>query len=276
VGHPRARRRLDEDVGDDFELGRRTGTLRRVKGASLAAAPMAAALAWTTALMADPGGMGSVNVLLVGLGLLGSSLVSTVGMIVVGGRWAHRLGLAALGLTVGVAVVRPIDPWWLLATGVTALGVVALASPALTRSIRRLPAATGPPPRAVIPPLLLLCMPVALGLLDDDSAVWALLVAGLSGPLVALLYSRVLPGGLVAMRLGWPLTTLALTPWLDPPTALTAVATAVAVAVISWHPSVAASYHPPREVGTVFPVPPELTPKAVLDAAELDDQGRAL
>jgi hypothetical protein len=44
--------------------------------------------------------------------------------------------------------------------------------------------------------------------------------------------------------------------------------------VTAWGSSVKASYHPPREVGTTFPVPPELAPAEVLDAAEIDDTGK--
>jgi hypothetical protein len=67
---------------------------------------------------------------------------------------------------------------------------------------------------------------------------------------------------------------VASTPWLGPVAGVVASALAVAVAALTWHPSVKASYHPPREVGTTFPIPPELAPREVLDAAEVDDSGR--
>jgi hypothetical protein len=91
---------------------------------------------------------------------------------------------------------------------------------------------------------------------------------------VALLYSRVFPGGLIGIRLLWPVLALTLSPVLGFPTGLVAALLAIAVGVTAWGSSVKASYHPPREVGTTFPVPPELAPAEVLDAAEIDDTGK--
>lgn len=235
-----------------------------------------AVLAWTVALIVDPTPLEAVPALLTGIGLVCMSTVAIVGMVAVGGRWAHRLGLASLGLTVVLAIVRPVDFMWYLAVGLTAFGFVALLSPTLTRSIRRLPSASGPPPRAVAPALLLLATPAILGMLGNEAEPWALTIVALSAPCVALLYSRVFPGGLLAVRLIWPLLAVALSRWLGSWAGSAAVALAVAVSAVSWHRSVKASYHPPRETGTSYPIPPELAPPEVLDAAEIDDKGRRL
>ena len=72
----------------------------------------------------------------------------------------------------------------------------------------------------------------------------------------------------------WPILAVALSPWLGWAAGTVSVALGVTVAVLSWHRSVQASYHPPLEVGTTFPIPPELAPHEVLDAAEIDDTGR--
>ena len=76
------------------------------------------------------------------------------------------------------------------------------------------------------------------------------------------------------VRLIWPLAAvgLAFTQWLAP--AIVSVVSGIAVAVLAWHPSVAVAFHPPREVGTVYPIPPELAPREVLDSADLDEHGR--
>jgi hypothetical protein len=50
---------------------------------------------------------------------------------------------------------------------------------------------------------------------------------------------------------------------------------ALAVLILAWHPSVKVSFHPPREVGSVFPIPPELAPSEIREAAHLDERGRA-
>jgi hypothetical protein len=156
----------------------------------------------------------------------------------------------------------------------SALCLASLLTPGLLSTIRKLPSASGPPPRAVVPALLLVGAPCLLGFTGNDAQPWALLTVGVSAPLVAFLFSRVLPGGLLAIRVIWPVVAATLAPWLGLAAGVTASVLAIAVVVLTWHPSVKASYHPPREVGTTFPIPPELAPREVLDAAEIDDTGR--
>ena len=245
-----------------------------MKPSLLASTTLLAALVWTVAVVVDRGPFSTAPALLVGIGLLATATVATVGMVVVGGRWAHRLGVGSLAATIVVALVREIDVLWLAGIGATALGLVAMFTPTLTDTIRQLPSASGPPPRAVAPALLLVATPVILGFAGQDATPWALLVVGLTAPLVGFLYSRVFPGGLLAVRLLWPALALALTPLLGWVAGVVTAGLALTLAVLAWHPSVKASYHPPREVGTTFPIPPELTPEEVLDAAEIDDRGR--
>jgi len=245
-----------------------------VKTALLVITTQIATLAWIVALMVQPSPLEPVPALLTGLGLLAMSTVATVGMIVVHGRWAHRLGLMTMTFTLVLAVIRPIGFIWFVALALSTAAIVALLAPTVIGGIRKLPSASGPPPRAVAPPLLLLTAPVILGLVGNGAQPWALLLVGLSAPSVALLYSRVVPGGLLAIRLIWPLMAIGLSPWLGWWAGSVSAALGIAVAVISWHESVRASYHPPQETGTTFPIPPELAPTEVLDAAHIDESGR--
>ena len=238
------------------------------------ATTLLAALLWTAALIVDPEPFAAAPALLIGVGLLSMASVATVGMIVVGGRWAHRLGFASLGVTVVLALARDIDVVWAAAIGTSTLATIAILSPTVTRTIRRLPSAAGPSPRAVFPALILVSTPALLGLVGNAASPWALLVVCLTAPGIALLYSRVFPGGLIAIRLAWPALAIGLAPWLGVTAGPTSALLGVIVAVLAWDRAVRASYHPPREVGTTFPIPPELAPKEVLDAAELDDRGR--
>lgn len=231
-------------------------------------------LVWIVALVVESDPFEAAPTVLIGVGLVVMATVATVGLIVVGGRWAHRLGLATMLFTVVLAVIRDIDFMWWMGTVTTALGLIALLSPTVTSSIRKLPAASGPPPRAIAPALILLGVPAVLGLVGNAAEPWALLVVGLIAPNAAFLYSRVVPGGLLAIRLIWPLMTLALTPWLGWVAGSTAAVLAAAVAVSAWDASVKASYHPPRETGTSYRIPPELAPREVLDAADIDERGR--
>ena len=245
-----------------------------MKAPLLAATTLLAALAWSAALVVDPGPWESAPAFLLAVGLLALATVATVGMVVVGGRWAHRLGLVTLALTLVPAALREADIAWFIGVTLTVVALVALLSPALTASIRRLPSAGGPPPRAITPAMLLLAVPALLGMIGNDAPPWALLTVGLTAPSAALLYSRVLPGGLLTIRLVWPALALALSPVLGSPAGVASALAGVAVAVLAWDRSVKTSYHPPREVGTTFPIPPELAPREILDAAEIDEKGR--
>jgi hypothetical protein len=238
------------------------------------ASPLVAAVLWTVALMIDPGPLAPWSVFMVGFGLLTMATVSVVGMIVVGGRWALRTGLATIGASLVIAAVRPVDPIWFVAlVGSAAAGVV-LFLPVVTRHIRRLPSATGPPPRAVLVTLLLVSAPLAFGLAAWDRPSAATVVVGLGAPLAALWYSRLLPGGLYAVRIIWPALALGLAAFQPVAVAVVSAAMTLAVIVLAWHHDVQVAFHPPRETGHVYPSPPELAPREVLDAAEIDERGR--
>jgi hypothetical protein len=240
----------------------------------LSALPLLAAILWAGALAADPGPLAPVSILLVALGAMATATVGMVGITVTGGRWAHRTSIASLGATLTLALARPIDAWWIAALLITLLGGVALFSPALIKGIRRLPAASGPPLRAVLIPLFLIGFPFLLGLAAWSRPSVGTAVVGVTAPLAALWYARVLPGGLLGIRVVWPALAagLAFTQWALP--AVVALAGGVATAALAWHPSVKVAFHPPRAQGTAHPIPPELTPREVLDTADLDERGR--
>jgi hypothetical protein len=229
-------------------------------------------LAWSIALMIDQGPFPSpVADFLIGLGLITCGAVSVAGMSLNSSRWAYRLGWGVIAFTGVIAVGRPVDAAWLVGLLVSAASAVALV--ACAPAMRRLPSATGPGERAVLVPLLLLSVPAVLGLIVPGPT-WALLLVGVTAPLTAYLYSRVILGGLLAVRVIWPLMALVVSPLLDWPGPVVGAVIAVGVAALAWHPSVKAAFHPPREVGSTFPIPPELTPKEVLDAARIDDTGK--
>ncbi len=240
----------------------------------MTALPLVAALAWTAALIADKGPLGSAGALLTGVGLVIIAAVAVVGMTVTGGRWAHRLALVSVGAGLTIATIRPIDGFWVAATTASVISGSTLFLPRLTRGIRKLPAATGPPQSAVVLTLALLTIPFLLGVLSGRSATWAILVVGLTAPLVAFLYARVIPGGLLGVRVAWPLLALSLAPVLTLVAGILTALSALAVLAIAWQPEVKTSFHPPHETGSTYPIPPELTPKDILDAARLDDRGR--
>lgn len=197
--------------------------------------------------------------------------VAVVGMVVAGGRWAHRLGWAVIAATGILALTLPVTPAWIVALIVSVLAAGAMVPTGA--KMRKLPAATGPPDRAVLVPLVLIGSTFLVGIVGTEPA-WAALVVGLGSPLVALLYSRVVFGGLLMVRLIWPLAILVISVFMSWPGWLVSAAIAVALAALARDPSVKAAFHPAREVGSTFPIPAELTPKDILEAARLDDKGR--
>lgn len=245
-----------------------------VKVPLLSSTPLVAAMIWAVAFVVDPGPLAPGSVLLTSVGLVGVTTLGLVGITVTGGRWAHRVCLGSVVAMVVLAVVRPIDTIWVVALVTTVLAGVALLSPALTGALRRLPPATSPPLRAVMIPLLLIGIPYLLGLAAWDEPSAGTMVVGLGAPAAALWYARVLPGGLYVVRAIWPALAvgLAFTQWLAP--ALVSALSGLVVALLAWHPTVKVAFHPPREVGSVYPIPPELAPGEVLDSANLDERGR--
>ena len=236
--------------------------------------PLVAAIAWTVALIANSEPLDAGGSLLTGVGLIALAAVSVIGMTVTGGRWAHRLGVLSVGTGLVVAAIRPVDGFWFLGLAASTAAGGALFMPQVTGRIRKLPAATGPPPAAVVLTLVMLSVPFVLGVLSGSSDTWALVTVGLSAPVFAFAFSRVFPGGLTSIRVIWPLLALVLSPLLSLPAGVVTVLTALLVIALAWRSEVKAAFHPPTEAGSRYPIPPELVPGDVLDAADIDDRGR--
>ena len=240
-----------------------------------AATPMTAVLVWLAAIMLDPGPYQPTSVLLIGLGWLLLSTVATVGLVLVGGRWALRTLIVVLGTTLWVGTVIPLSPWSMAGLGASAAGLILLLSPGRHRLVRKLPSASGPPTRSVIVTLAALGLPLALGVIPADPNSWVIVMAA-SGPVAALLYSRTIPGGLAAMRFGLMGASLALAALMTLPHSIVAVLVSVATTAIAWSTEVAVAFRPLIEKGTSYAIPPELAPKEILDRAGIDESGRAL
>jgi len=246
-----------------------------VKSIALSVMPLGTALFWVAAMLSDPGPYDPGAVLLIGVGLLATSTVAVVGLVLVGARWARRMAYASVGSTFILATLIPLDTLWVIGALAGFATVIALASPAVTAGVRRLPSATGPPQRSVLLTLVLLGTPLALGLVSWTGANTATLVVGLSAPLTAFWYSRVLPGGLYLARYVWPAFAIGLALVQPTGAAVGSLGLGALVAGIAFHPSVKAAFYPARETGTAFAIPPELVPPEVLDEAHIDDHGRS-
>ena len=236
--------------------------------------PLMAALAWIVALLIDPGPYDDGSIFLLGFGLLTMATVATVGMSLVGGRWALRTGYAVVAATFLLATVRPVDIAWIVAITSSATALIALTTKPVATSIRKLPAAAGPPERAVLLTLLLLGVPFALGLASWQGSTPATLVVAMTAPLIGWWYSRVLPGGLYVARYLWPMLAVGLSVFQEPVAAVVSAGLGITIAIVARDPSVKVAFYPPRERGSVFPIPPELAPHEILEAADVDEKGQ--
>ena len=236
---------------------------------------MVAVLIWLAVIMLDPGPYHPNSVLLTGIGWLVLTTVATVGLVLVGGRWALRTLVVVLGTTLWVGAVIPLSAWAMGGLGASAAGLILLLSPRRHRLVRKLPSAGGPPNRSVIVTLAALGLPLALGLIPADPNAWVI-VMGACGPLAALLYSRTIPGGLAALRFGLIAVSLALAAVMPLPHAVVAVLVSAAIAATAWSSDVAVAFRPLIEKGTSYAIPPELAPKEILDSAGIDEKGRAI
>lgn len=240
----------------------------------LIALPLIAALTWVGAIVVDRGPYDAGAALLIGLGLLTGATVSTVGMALTGGRWARRMATITMAGSLLLALARPVDAWWWAGVVMTVLAAVGIYSGASAELARRLPSATGPPGRAVALLVALLLVPLALGLGSWLESNAFTVTVGVSAPIAAMWYSRVLPGGYYVARYGWPAAALVLAPLQPLWASVVSAALGILIAVIAADSSVRIAFYPPVEQGTAVAIPPELTPPDVLAEADLDERGR--
>ncbi len=240
-----------------------------------AATPMTAVLLWVLALILEPGIYSPGSALLIGVGWLILTTTATVGIVLVGGRWAKNTLLGVLATTLPVAVSRPLDLVSWIALAFTATAAVILLTPQQTRLVRKLPSAAGPPPKAVFVTLAAAALPLALGLVptEPNAAVFVMATAGVVS---SFAYSRTIPGGLLLMRYGLPLLALTLAFFMNLPHAVVAIATTVAISAVALSSDVAVAFRPLIEKGTTYAIPPELAPREIRDGAGIDDRGKPL
>lgn len=230
--------------------------------------------AWTTVMLADPSPRAELGVLAMGISLWVATVTSIVGMVISRSRWARRTGVAITAGHAVVALIWPSGTLWTVAAALSVVTAVAVTGPWLRGIVRSLPAASGPPARAVLVPLVLLAVPFVGGAADGKGIWFAVSFA--TALLSAFWFIRTFPGAMIAVRVVWPAIALA-TAWPIGGSAGVVLALGgVAVAVLAWDKSVTRAVIPLVEKGSVVPIPPELAPSDVLDAAGIDDRGRPL
>lgn len=232
---------------------------------------MAASLAWTVHGVVARPVIEPPNLVLAVVSMWVATVASVAGMLVARGRWARRLGVAVGTGHAVLAILGGDGPVWYVAVALSAMAVVSVAGPWLNGIVRSLPAASGPPTRAVLVPLVLVGVPFVLAVADPPPLPSGFV--GFGALAAAFWYIRAFPGAVAAVRVGWPLLAVTLAWPLGVLGGIVSAVTAVVVLVMAWHPSVARAVHP-LDRATLVPIPPELAPKDILDAAGLDNRGR--
>jgi hypothetical protein len=234
---------------------------------------LAASIVWALLVGTGAGPWERGPALLLGSWLLVLSTVSLVGMVVDGSRWARRLGfgLAVGELAVAVAVT-PTPAWWLGV--VLSAGSVAVLSGPVTRGwVRSRPRADAPPPRSVALATLLLITPGVLAATGIDGLGWAWVWAATSVASL-LLYTRAASGAVTVVRVAPPVAGLVALAGSPLPVAVATALTAGTVTALAWTADARVAARPLVERGRAVPIPPELVPDEILDAAGLDRRGR--
>ncbi len=208
---------------------------------------------------------------LAAIGVVVPGLAGFVGLALRGARWSAVTLALGLGAASALVATTPTTAASIGSWGVAtcALGMLALAAPQLTVPT------TGPPAVAVMLSLALLFVPLALGGSDPAGPSPAHWVAAAVAVASAWLYTQAWWVGLWSVRLAVPAAlavAAALSPW---PGAILLIAVAVAVTVAAWTRGARLAVIEIAPLRSpAYPIPPELAPDDVLQAAGIDRSGR--
>ncbi len=226
------------------------------------------ALMWALRLALPGSSLSSQSAALLGLDVLLVATVALTGLLVAHGRWARRLGWAVFVLQGAAAALTEPDAVWWSALAISAVGVVAWTGPWLQGWVRQLPAAAGPPARAVLLALGLLLLPAVVALTNPVGPGWEGWLLAVASIALAYLYAKAVTAALWVLRIG--LVVLAMPAVLAaPPWGGVALAAAVTGLVsVSWTADVRLAVAPlvpsPSQPGPVEVVRDELPPPAPL------------
>ncbi len=245
-----------------------------VRPAIAAVALVISAAAWSVLLAFAPEPFSEGSAILLGTDLLLVTVVAVAGVLLARARWALRLTIAIVATEVVLAAVVGLDSAW-PAASTTVAAAAAVAAIARAHWLRRLPSADGPPPQAVVLLIGLVALPGWAALMVPSGLGPIHWVAAAAGPVLALLLGRGGPLGLWLGRLLLPLLGGAAVAFSPMPGRVGLAAAVIILGGLSWSRAVARSavaLLPQRARG--YPIPPELVPPEVFEAAGLDERGR--
>jgi hypothetical protein len=233
------------------------------------------AFIWGAALVLGPGPWDSEAAGVGAAGLLAVATLATVSILVESSRLGYRLAWGLVAAETMVAVLHPISTLWLM--GVIALtgAGLALAEPSLGGWVRRQPQPAPIPAAALTLCLVLLAAGPVVALASPHRPVGILPLLTAGNWLVLLWYVRRRPGREWVPRTLIPL--FALSGLLLPsPARWGWLILQMGAAAAAWRKGARLAVRPLLERGHPVPIPPELAPAEVLEAARIDRSGRRL
>ncbi len=235
---------------------------------------LSATLVWGGLVLVGRGPWTTDAAAVMAAGLLVLVSIAIVGMLVGASRWGRVLGLVTAAAGPAIAVAVPIDPVWIAGLALSAAAIYGLAGNATLGAIRTLPAADGPTPRVVAFTLALAAIPTLVASASPgglDGGEWVMIVAG---AVTAAVYAKATAGAVWAVRVLFPVVTVAAAVITGMPTGLLWLVVGVGVGAFGWTKEARVAVRPLVEQGRAVPMFPEMVPSDILDAAGLDERGR--
>lgn len=200
--------------------------------------------------------------------------IAIVGALVGSARWARWMGTGLAALLAVPAVLHPVGAAWIVMVLAAGLALAGLVGTGLRSVVRQRPPAGAPPVKATALVLGLLCAPMAVGAAQPAGvapADWAVATASVA---LAAWYTRARPAALWGVRLVVPLLagiSAVVVPW---PAAAVLVVGYLILTRLAWSTDARIAVIPLASPGRRVPIPAELTPEEILDAAGIDARGR--
>lgn len=238
--------------------------------ASLFVASLAAAFVVTGSDPFWDDGAGSM----IASGHLLLTAVTVVGALVGAARWSVGVGVGLTAMLSVVAVLHPIGPAWIVMVVTGAIALTGLVGTGLRAVVRQRPPADAPPPKATALALGMLTPPLTIGAVQPEGVDLADWVVVILAVVVGVVYTRAGSRAVWASRIGLPLLTVAVLFAVPFPGALLPFVVFGALSALSWTADARLAAVPLATPGKRVPIPAELAPGEILDAAGLDDRGR--
>lgn len=234
---------------------------------------LAAAVTWGVAV-AGSSRWDESSAVVFGVVIIVAAAVAIVGMVAGASRWAFRLAVGLSAALVAAGLTMPLTTPIVLAMGLAALALAGLGGTAMRGMIRQRPAADGPPPNSVTLGLLLLLSPGVWAFVTRTGMNSAALAAAVLCWVGMAVYLKATPVSLVTARIALPVSLGVLAAFSGWPTGALIASTAVGAGALAWTVEARIAVEPLARPGSTVPIPPELAPRDVLDAAGIDDRGR--